>query len=34
MWSNLQPLPGAEILIEKLVAYNIPIAVAPCRENG
>jgi hypothetical protein len=27
MWSSVKPLPGAEQLIQNLVANNIPIAV-------
>jgi hypothetical protein len=27
MWSSVKPLPGAEQLIQKLVAKNIPFAV-------
>ena len=30
MWSTTKPLPGAEQLIQNLVANNIPIAVCLC----
>jgi len=29
MWPKVNPLPGAETLIQRLISYNIPIAV--CR---
>ena len=27
MWPKVNPLPGAETLIQRLISYNIPIAV-------